>query len=257
MKNSTTFNMYSTFHILFFICVSILSLITDMPMWQLLLWASSVISGIELTVVLFSNRNNGEQRTMSSADESTAMGPLPNVDLHFSNNGEQRYLTSSPHNPTREVFTKDEFETIAGACHARDCLAITDEVYEHITYDNETHISLASLSGMQRGWIIGWVVAPACIASAIRNIHTKLTDSAPAPFQEAALTALRSPLEYFESLRKIMNQEEITLSSCLLGLASRFNLSLKMEFVEELIKQAEVVAVLGYQERYIRMAIKI
>ncbi|CAL5433649.1 unnamed protein product [Camellia sinensis] len=170
MKNSTTFNMYSTFHILFFICISILSLITDMPMWQLLLWASSVISGIELTVVLFSNRNNGEQRTMSSADESTAMGPLPNVDLHFSNNGVQRYLTSS--------------------------------VYEHITYDNETHISLASPSGMQRGWRIGWVVAPACIAFAIRNIHTKLTDSAPAPFQEAALTALRSPLEYFESLRK-------------------------------------------------------
>ncbi|CAL5437502.1 unnamed protein product [Camellia sinensis] len=213
LKNSTTFNMYSTFHILFFICVSIISLITDMPMWQLLLWASSVISGIELTVVLFSNRNNGEQRTMSSADESTAMGPLPNVDLHFSNNGEQRCnnptlicvsdLTSSPHNPTREVFTKDEFETIAGACHARDCLAITDEVYEHITYDNETHISLASLSGMQSCWRIGWVVAPVCIASAIRNIHTKLTDSAPAPFQEAALTALRSPLEYFESLRKV------------------------------------------------------
>ncbi|THG21749.1 hypothetical protein TEA_001567 [Camellia sinensis var. sinensis] len=52
------------------------------------------------------------------------------------------------------------------------------------------------------GWRIGWAVAPACIASAIRNIHTKLTDSAPAPFQEAALTALRSPLEYFESLRR-------------------------------------------------------
>ncbi|CAL5357806.1 unnamed protein product [Camellia sinensis] len=234
MKNSTTFNTYSTFHILFFICVSILSLITDMPMWQLLLWASSVISGIELTVVLFSNRNNGEQRTMSSADESTAMGPLPNVDLHFSNNGEQRYLTS------REVFTKDEFETIAGACHARDCLAITDEVYEHITYDNETRISLASLSGMQRCWRIGWVVAPACIASAIRNIHTKLTDSAPAPFQEAALTALRSPLEYFESLRKDYESRRNYTIKLLAGVG------FQMEFVEELIKQAEVVAVLGF-----------
>ncbi|KAL7199136.1 hypothetical protein ACSBR2_021418 [Camellia fascicularis] len=113
----------------------------------------------------------------------------------------------------------DELETIAGACHTRDCLAITDEVYEHITYDNETHISLASLPGMQSrtiitsslsktysvtGWRIGWAVAPACIASAIRNIHTKLTDSAPPPFQEATLIALRSPLEYFESLGSIM-----------------------------------------------------
>ncbi|KAI7992001.1 Kynurenine--oxoglutarate transaminase [Camellia lanceoleosa] len=88
-----------------------------------------------------------------------------------------------------------------GACHTRDCLAITNEVYEHITYDNMTHISLASLPGMQSrtiitsslsktysvtGWRIGWAVASACIASAIRNIHTKLTDSTPPPFQEAA-----------------------------------------------------------------------
>ncbi|KAI7990184.1 ATP-dependent DNA helicase 2 subunit KU70 [Camellia lanceoleosa] len=53
------------------------------------------------------------------------------------------------------------------------------------------------------GWRIGRAVAHACIASAIRSIHTKLMDSTPAPFQEAALTALRSPLEYFESLRRV------------------------------------------------------
>ncbi|CAL5433509.1 unnamed protein product [Camellia sinensis] len=299
-----------------------------MSMLEVLLWGFSVITAFELAaIVLFSNRSNGEQRTMSSADESIAMGPLPNVELHSSNNGEQRTMSSPsrsgrkkwifkvftcssssrdekekeknhktqkqkqfpkkliagkpangvavgkranraqemkkkkktsllvgqallgclglcfqralsfkvkwlkfvwnsmevciikiivhtaqtapmmlkplvPHNSTGKVFTKDELETIDGACHTRDCLAIIDEVYEHITYDNETHISLASLSGMQRGWRIGWVVAHACIASAIRSIHTKLMDSVPAPFQEAALTALRSPLEYFESLRK-------------------------------------------------------
>ncbi|KAK8928829.1 hypothetical protein KSP39_PZI017389 [Platanthera zijinensis] len=51
------------------------------------------------------------------------------------------------------------------------------------------------------GWRIGWACAPANIASAIRNIHVKLTDSAPAPFQEAALTALKSSREYFQSLK--------------------------------------------------------
>lgn len=35
---------------------------------------------------------------------------------------------NSPHNPTGKVFTKDELETIAGACCSRNCLAITDEV---------------------------------------------------------------------------------------------------------------------------------
>lgn len=214
-------------------------------------------------------------------------------------------VLNSPHNPTGKVFTKDELETIAGACHTRDCLAITDEVYEHITYDNEKHISLASLPGMQRrtiitsslsktysvtGWRIGWAVAPACIASAIRNIHTKLTDSAPAPFQEAALTALRSPLEYFESLRRDYESRRNYTIKLLAGVGFQVqfkpqgsfflftelpeNCALSdMEFVEELIKQAGVVAVPGfgffhrnlylekfppvdysYQERYIRFA---
>lgn len=53
------------------------------------------------------------------------------------------------------------------------------------------------------GWRVGWAIASNFIASAIRNIHIKITDSAPAPFQEAALTALISPPEYFESLRRV------------------------------------------------------
>ncbi|KAG6436046.1 hypothetical protein SASPL_100927 [Salvia splendens] len=108
-------------------------------------------------------------------------------------------LWHSPHNPTGKVFTKDELEVIS-------------EVYEHITYDSQSHVSLASLPGMQSRTVItsslsktystnvGWAIAPPCIASAIRNIHVRLTDCAPVPFQEAALTALRSPPSYFETL---------------------------------------------------------
>ncbi|XP_058188209.1 uncharacterized protein LOC131304814 isoform X2 [Rhododendron vialii] len=214
-------------------------------------------------------------------------------------------LWHSPHNPTGKVFTKDELETVAGACHTRDLLAITDEVYEHITYDKKKHISLASLPGMQKrtiitsslsktysvtGWRVGWAVASACIASAIRNIHIKLTDSAPAPFQEAALTALRSPLEYFELLRRDYESRRDYTVKLLSGVG--FQVQFKpegsfflfvelpencvvsdVEFVEELIKQAGVVAVPGcgffhrdlyldkffpadysYQKRYIRFA---
>ncbi|XP_058188199.1 uncharacterized protein LOC131304814 isoform X1 [Rhododendron vialii] len=214
-------------------------------------------------------------------------------------------VLNSPHNPTGKVFTKDELETVAGACHTRDLLAITDEVYEHITYDKKKHISLASLPGMQKrtiitsslsktysvtGWRVGWAVASACIASAIRNIHIKLTDSAPAPFQEAALTALRSPLEYFELLRRDYESRRDYTVKLLSGVG--FQVQFKpegsfflfvelpencvvsdVEFVEELIKQAGVVAVPGcgffhrdlyldkffpadysYQKRYIRFA---
>ncbi|CAL5437526.1 unnamed protein product [Camellia sinensis] len=68
--------MYSTFNILFFISVFILSLITGI----LLLWASSVISGIELTEVLFSNRNRNRNRNRNDGE--------PNVELQSSNNGD-------------------------------------------------------------------------------------------------------------------------------------------------------------------------
>ncbi|VVA25311.1 PREDICTED: aminotransferase [Prunus dulcis] len=214
-------------------------------------------------------------------------------------------VLNSPHNPTGKVFTKDELEIIAGECRTRNCLAITDEVYEHITFNSEKHISLASFPGMQErtiitsslsktfsvtGWRVGWAIAPAFIASAIRNIHTKLTDSAPAPFQEAALTALGSPPEYFESLRSDYESRRDYIVNLLtrVGFKIQFkpqgalflfaelpeNCKLSdVDYVKMLIQTAGVVAVPGcgffhthlsrekfslggysYQERYIRFA---
>ncbi|CAL9024013.1 unnamed protein product [Prunus brigantina] len=214
-------------------------------------------------------------------------------------------VLNSPHNPTGKVFTKDELEIIAGECRTRNCLAITDEVYEHITFNSEKHISLASFPGMQErtiitsslsktfsvtGWRVGWAIAPAFIASAIRNIHIKLTDSAPAPFQEAALTALGSPPEYFESLRSDYESRRDYIVNLLtrVGFKIQFkpqgalflfaelpeNCKLSdVDYVKMLIQKAGVVAVPGcgffhthlsrekfslggysYQERYIRFA---
>ncbi|XP_065860376.1 uncharacterized protein [Euphorbia lathyris] len=214
-------------------------------------------------------------------------------------------VLNSPQNPTGKVFTSDELETIARACCIRDCLAITDEVYEHITYDNIRHISLASFPGMQErtiitsslsktfsvtGWRVGWAIAPAFFASAIKNIHVKITDCAPAPFQEAALTALRSPPEYFESLRRDYESKRDYMVKFLaeIGFQIRFkpqgsfflfaelpeNSPLSdVEYVKKLIEEAGVVAVPGrgffrssasavesshgnfeYHKRYIRFA---
>ncbi|OMO63940.1 Aminotransferase, class I/classII [Corchorus capsularis] len=214
-------------------------------------------------------------------------------------------VLNSPHNPTGKVFSIAELEVIAEACCKWDCLAITDEVYEYITFDNQKHVSLASLPGMQErtiitsslsktfsvtGWRIGWAIAPPSAASAIRNIHVKITDSAPAPFQEAALTALRSPAEYFETLRAEYQSKRDFAVELLtsVGFQIQFKpqgsfflfaelpkncLLSDVEYVKELIKQAGVVVVPGrgffhgessldqsskeccsYQSRYIRVA---
>nr|XP_043621517.1 kynurenine--oxoglutarate transaminase 1-like isoform X2 [Erigeron canadensis] len=186
-------------------------------------------------------------------------------------------VLNSPHNPTGKVFNMDELGLIAEYCRTKDCIAITDEVYEYIIYDNEPHISLASLPGMQKrtivtsslsktysvtGWRVGWAIAPSCVAFAIRNIHTKVTDSAPAPFQEAAVTALKSPPEYYNSLREDYESKRDFVYKSLwkMGIHVDFKPSgsffifaalpetcklTDVEFVEELIKQAGVVAVPG------------
>ncbi|XP_024378374.1 uncharacterized protein [Physcomitrium patens] len=126
-------------------------------------------------------------------------------------------IINSPHNPTGKAFSTSELAKIATLCCKYDCLAITDEVYEHIIFDGREHVSIASFPGMQQrtivtsslsktfsvtGWRIGWAVAPATISAAIGNIHVKMTDSAPAPFQEAALVALQSTTNFFTQLKQ-------------------------------------------------------
>jgi aspartate/methionine/tyrosine aminotransferase len=124
-------------------------------------------------------------------------------------------IVNTPHNPTGHVFTRAELEQIAALCQRHDCLAITDEIYEHILYDGREHVSIGSLDGMAErtvtisgasktfsvtGWRIGWAVAPKEISTGIRRVHDFLTVGAPHPLQEAAATALELPERYYREL---------------------------------------------------------
>ncbi|KAI5055156.1 hypothetical protein GOP47_0030301 [Adiantum capillus-veneris] len=148
-------------------------------------------------------------------------------------------VLNSPHNPTGKVFSIQELSDIAAICLKYNLLAITDEVYEHITYGSIKHISLASLPGMLdrtivtsslsktysvTGWRLGWAISPPNIAPAVSNIHVKLTDSAPAPFQEAAVIALQSSSNYFANLRQVYGRRLELVCSMLR------NVGFKVEF---------------------------
>ena len=124
-------------------------------------------------------------------------------------------ILNTPNNPTGKVFTRAELELIRDLCVEFNVLAITDEIYEHILYDNAKHISIASLEGMRErtvtinglsktysvtGWRVGWTVAAPNITSAIRKVHDFLTVGAPAPLQEAGAAALGMPSEYYQKL---------------------------------------------------------
>jgi aspartate/methionine/tyrosine aminotransferase len=124
---------------------------------------------------------------------------------------------NSPNNPTGKVFTRAELETIAELCRRHDVLAITDEIYEHIVFDGRQHIPIATLPGMRErtitisgvsktysvtGWRIGYTISPPDLAVGIRRAHDFVTVGAPAPLQEAAVTALTLPDSYYTALRE-------------------------------------------------------
>ena len=91
-------------------------------------------------------------------------------------------LINSPHNPTGTVLDDAELRCIAELANEHDLLVITDEVYEHLTFDGHAHHPLASYDGMRdrtvtissagktfsfTGWKVGWVCASAALVAAV------------------------------------------------------------------------------------------
>lgn len=126
-------------------------------------------------------------------------------------------ILNTPHNPTGKVFTAAEMELIANLCKRHDALAITDEVYEHLLYDGNSHIYMAALPDMKErtvtissasktfsvtGWKVGYVLAPPDLTEALRRIHQFVTFCSSAPMQEAVAFAIETAPErgYYEKL---------------------------------------------------------
>jgi L-glutamine---4-(methylsulfanyl)-2-oxobutanoate aminotransferase len=148
-------------------------------------------------------------------------------------------VINSPNNPTGRVLSKKELMVIADLCEDYDVVAITDEIYEHIVYDGNEHISLATLgnmaertvtvSGMSKtfsitGWRIGYAIAEKRLTAAIRTIHDFLTVCAPTPFQEAAAKALALPESYYEELLDTYDKKRRFLHESLNALGLRCGL---------------------------------
>ncbi len=113
-------------------------------------------------------------------------------------------LLNTPHNPTGTVLTRTELEGVAALAIEHDLLVVTDEVYEHLTFE-EQHIPLATLPGMFErtltissagksfsvtGWKIGWASGPAPLVAAVEGAKNWLSYSSGAPLQPAIAVAL-------------------------------------------------------------------
>jgi aspartate/methionine/tyrosine aminotransferase len=175
-------------------------------------------------VIVFSPfyENYGADAILSGAEP--VFVPLHPPDFRFDphelraafQQGVKALVLCNPSNPTGRVFSREELQTIAGLAQEYDAFVITDEVYEHIVYEPNRHTYIASLPGMFErtlscsslsktyavtGWRLGYVIAPPQISAGIRKVHDFLTVGAPAPLQEAAVTALRFPADYYHALQ--------------------------------------------------------
>ena len=125
-------------------------------------------------------------------------------------------VLNSPHNPTGKVFSVEELDIIARLCVEHDVIAVTDEVYEHLIFDQNAHVPLASRPGMAdrtvtissggktlsfTGWKIGWVCARPELVRAVQAAKQLLTYVSGGPFQPAMAVGLRLGDEFFDGSR--------------------------------------------------------
>ena len=131
-------------------------------------------------------------------------------------------ILCNPANPSGKVFTRGELLEIAGLAAEFDTFVITDEVYEHIVYPPAEHVYFASLPGMFErtiscsslsktysitGWRLGYVLAAEPVIRRARGVHDFVTVGAAAPLQEAAVTALRLPDDYYRDLQDLYTEK--------------------------------------------------
>ncbi|MZD06615.1 pyridoxal phosphate-dependent aminotransferase [Streptomyces sp. SID5785] len=137
-------------------------------------------------------------------------------------------LLNTPHNPTGTVLTRAELTAVAELAVERDLLVVTDEVYEHLTYDDAEHVPLATLPGMRgrtvtigssgktfsfTGWKVGWVTSAPELVTAVRSAKQFLTYVSAGPFQYAIAEALALPDSYFADFRASMTAKRDLLSA--------------------------------------------
>lgn len=126
-------------------------------------------------------------------------------------------IINTPSNPTGKVFSRGELEFISRICQKFGILVISDEMYEYILYDNNEHVSIGSIPGMEgltitisgfsktfniTGWRLGYTVAKKEFTEKIGVLNDLIYICAPTPLQHAMISAFSLPDSYYRELRR-------------------------------------------------------
>jgi aspartate aminotransferase len=131
----------------------------------------------------------------------------------------------SPSNPTGAVYSREQVKAIGEWAAAKGIWVVTDEIYEHLTYDDNEFTSMPVLvpdladrcivvNGVAKtyamtGWRVGWIVAPADVVTAAFNLQSHATSNVSNVAQRAALAAVSGGLEDVAKFREAFNRRRV------------------------------------------------
>ncbi|MDQ0095799.1 pyridoxal phosphate-dependent aminotransferase [Paeniglutamicibacter psychrophenolicus] len=140
-------------------------------------------------------------------------------------------LFVSPSNPTGAVYSPGQVAEIGRWAASKDLWVITDEIYEHLTYDDAVFTSIATaapelgdkvivLNGVAKtyamtGWRVGWMAGPLDVIKAATNLQSHATSNVSNVSQVAALAAVSGPLDAVAEMRTAFDRRRKAMVSAL------------------------------------------
>ena len=131
-------------------------------------------------------------------------------------------ILNFPHNPTGAILQPDDLDTMAEIVRDFDVYLLSDEVYEHIVFDGEKHLSLLThdelwarsfvVSSFGKtyhctGWKVGYCVAPATLTAEFRKVHQWTCYAVITPIQHALADHMRATPEHYSELPAFYEQK--------------------------------------------------
>ena len=120
-------------------------------------------------------------------------------------------IINSPHNPSGTILSREDMLQLQTALEGTNCILLSDEVYEHIVFDGQSHESVAKYPGLAErsllcasfgktfhvtGWKIGYVTGPEALIHEFNKVHQYNVFCVNHPVQKALAAYLKDPNHY-------------------------------------------------------------
>ncbi|MEP7163123.1 MAG: methionine aminotransferase [Ferruginibacter sp.] len=139
-------------------------------------------------------------------------------------------IINTPHNPTGSVLEEDDIEQLRSIVKDTGIIIISDEVYEHLIFDDKPHLSMLCYPDLAArsfvcfsfgkvyhctGWKLGYCIAPDALMKEFRKVHQFNCFTCNSPAQYALAEFLKEKDQYLQ-LGKFLQQKRDHFHNCML-----------------------------------------